>query len=68
MILGKKHVCPKLNCTPFVRQYEIPNNKWGVFVYITKKNTPAFSTEMFQMELMTRIELVIFFLEKVRDI
>ena len=21
-----------VNCTPFVRQYDIPNNKWGVFM------------------------------------
>ena len=29
---GKEQAAPILNCTPFVRQYDILSNKWGVLL------------------------------------
>ena len=31
-VINKKEVAETLNCTPFVRQYDILSNKWGVLL------------------------------------
>ena len=31
-IKATKHIYPDVNCTPFVRQYGILSNKWGVLL------------------------------------